>query len=429
MLRNESENQKKRIAGEITRLSRDTIIMQMRFMDTALSQILPINREGIKGMGMDMKHIFYDSSFVLRRYKQETSYITRIYLHGLLHMVFHHPFGYKHLDKRYWDLATDIAVENVILEMNLPAFRLQKDAEIKYRLEQLKEKSPLTAEKLYKSIQKGLLSEEELEELEILLQRDVHDFWEEPENYEVSMAQWKKISERIRTDLKTFSKGKTESEALSKNLEEVHRDRYHYRDILQRFTVMGEEIKPSEDEFDYVYYTYGLNHYGNMPLIEPLEYKDTKKIKEFVIVIDTSASCNGSLVKAFLQKTYSILKETESFFTKMNVHIIQCDNEVQQDVQIQTQEDLEEFIKHGKLSGFGATDFRPAFEYVYKLQEEGQFENLKGLIYFTDGYGIYPEKMPEYDVIFAFLKEDELRPPVPTWAIKIILEDELDEVE
>ena len=429
MLRNESENQKKRIADEIIRLSRDTIVMQMRFMDTALSQIVPTSRDGIKGMGMDMKHIFYDSSFVLRRYKQELTYITRVYLHGLFHMIFHHPFGYEQLDKRCWNLATDIAVENVIMELNLSAFRLQKDTEIKHKLEQLKQKSPLTAEKLYKYIKKGLLDADELEELEVLLKRDIHDFWEVPENYEISMAQWKKISERIRTDLKTFSKEKNASEALSQNLEEVHRDRYHYRDILQRFTVMGEEIKPSEDEFDYVYYTYGLNHYGNMPLIEPLEYKDTRKIKEFVIVIDTSASCNGSVVKAFLQKTYSILKETENFFTRMNIHIIQCDNEVKQDIQIQTQEDLEEFIKHGKLSGFGATDFRPAFEYVYALQEEGQFENLKGLIYFTDGYGIYPEKMPGFDVIFAFLKEDEMRPKIPTWAIKVVLEDEFDDVE
>ena len=45
-------------------------------------------------------------------------------------------------------------------------------------------------------------------------------------------------------------------------------------------------------------------------------------------------------------------------------------------------------------------------------------------IYFTDGFGIYPEKMPDYDVIFAFLNEDEGRPPVPVWAIKAIIEEE-----
>ena len=42
------------------------------------------------------------------------------------------------------------------------------------------------------------------------------------------------------------------------------------------------------DEFDYVYYTYGLKLYRNMPLIKPLEYREVKRIQEFVIAIDTS---------------------------------------------------------------------------------------------------------------------------------------------
>ena len=40
----------------------------------------------------------------------------------------------------------------------------------------------------------------------------------------------------------------------------------------------------------------------------------------------------------------------------------------------------------------------------------------------TDGYGIYPEKNPGYDVIFAFLEEDEHRAPVPPWALKVVLD-------
>ena len=81
-------------------------------------------------------------------------------------------------------------------------------------------------------------------------------------------------------------------------------------------------------------------------------------------------------------------------------------------------------MQYGKLAGFGATDFRPAFQYVEKLRQQGEFENLKGLIYFTDGYGIYPSKMPDYDVIFAFLGEDEHRAPVPVWSMKVVLEEE-----
>lgn len=189
---------------------------------------------------------------------------------------------------------------------------------------------------------------------------------------------------------------------------------------------MGENVQVNDDEFDYIYYTYGLHHYGNLPLVEPLEYKDVNKVREFVIAIDTSASCRGSVVKAFLRKTYSILKSSENFFHQVNVHIIQCDSQVQNDTKITNDEEFERFIQYGKLYGMGATDFRPVFEHVDELRRNKEFSNLKGLIYFTDGYGVFPERMPDYDVIFAFLSEDDSRPPLPPWAIKVILEDEED---
>ena len=73
----------------------------------------------------------------------------------------------------------------------------------------------------------------------------------------------------------------------------------------------------NDEEFDYVYYTYGLRLYENMPLIEPLEYKEVKRIREFVIAVDTSGSTSGDLVQKFLQKTYNILKTSESYFSRM----------------------------------------------------------------------------------------------------------------
>mgnify|MGYP001038275623 FL=1 len=188
--------------------------------------------------------------------------------------------------------------------------------------------------------------------------------------------------------------------------------------------VMGETIQTSDDEFDYIYYTYGLSRYGNMPLVEPLEYKDANKIKDFVIAIDTSASCRGELVQAFLKKTYQIMRQGENFFSKINVHIIQCDNEVQSDTKITCPEDFDRFLSFGKLRGFGSTDFRPVFDYVETLKQEGEFDNLKGLLYFTDGYGIYPGQMPDYDTAFIFLNEDYDAPDVPPWAIRIVLDND-----
>lgn len=423
----EKERRKKitKLAGEVLRLSRDSILMNMRFLDVALSKMEPVSKPGLKGVATDGVRFFYDDAFVLKRYRQEPAYLSRCTLHSLLHLVFYHPFRYEEREQGYWDIAADIAVENVMAEMDLHFLKLHGDTERKAKALALREKcGALTAERIYRYLCRTKPEEEELLRLRELFHRDEHVYWIKPEQIELSLAQWKKISERIKTDLKTFSSGKGNSDSLEKNLVEATKDRYDYGEILRRFMVTGEEIRPNDEEFDYIYYTYGLDHYGNMPLVEPLEYKDIKKVKEFVIAIDTSASCRGKIVQGFLRKTYSIMKGAENFFSKVNIHIVQCDNEVRNDVKITCDGEFEEFIRNGKLTGFGATDFRPVFEYVDMLVGQGAFENLKGLLYFTDGYGVYPERMPAYDVIFVFLNEDERRPAVPHWALPVVLEEE-----
>lgn len=413
------------LAGQILGLAHDDILVHLRFFDTALAELKWQEKPHTGCMASDGQNCYYDPVFILRCYKEEPKYVTRCYLHLLLHCIFSHSFQYDKLDTELWDLAADIAVENVILDMKLPSVALEQDADAARKLKIMREDiGPLTAERIYRYLRHNPITKQEREECIHLFCRDVHTLWKPREELAVTMEQWKKISERIKADLKSFTKAKSGAETLEKNLEETTRDRYDYSEILKRFTVMGEDITVNDEEFDYIYYTYGLEHYGNLPLIEPLEYKEAHKVREFVIAIDTSASCRGPIVKAFLQKTYSILKGSENFFHKINVHIIQCDNEVQSDTKITCDEDFEKFVQYGKLNGFGATDFRPVFSYIEGLKTGGEFENLKGLIYFTDGYGIYPERMPDYDVIFAFLDEDENRAPVPPWSMKVVLESE-----
>lgn len=237
-----------------------------------------------------------------------------------------------------------------------------------------------------------------------------------------SEKQWKKISESIEEDIESFSKNAGSiSGNLAEALGEINRQKYDYDAFLRKFAVLGEAIKINDDEFDYIFYTYGMKLFGNMPLIEPLEYKEVKKIKTFVIAIDTSGSTKGTLVKKFLERTYSILSSTESFFTKVEIHIIQCDSKVQKDETISSLKDLDRYLNSFKIYGGGGTDFRPVFRHVDDLIKNGSLKNLKGLIYFTDGIGIYPEKKPGYDSAFVFLNDEYKGPPVPPWAIKLVL--------
>lgn len=240
------------------------------------------------------------------------------------------------------------------------------------------------------------------------------------------LDEWEEIAKHMELDLETFSKDRGSRVGdLLLNIKNVTREKYDYTAFLKKFASMGEKMMIDDDEFDYIYYTYGLTMYKNMPLIEPLEYKETNLVKEFVIAIDTSFSVHGDEVQSFLRKTYNILKATESFSSRINLHIIQCDVKVQHDEKITSQAELDKYMKDMLLYGFGGTDFRPVFEYVDKLIEEKEFTNLKGLIYFTDGYGTFPQRPPAYKTAFAFVSDDVMFDPVvPPWAIKLILDPE-----
>lgn len=264
--------------------------------------------------------------------------------------------------------------------------------------------------------------------LEIEFRVDDHSYWPSDDDQKKQNQienRWQDISEQMETDMETFSRGSSaETGSLADQVRVENRERFDYRQFLRKFSVLKEEMAVDQDSFDYVFYSYGLSLYGNMPLIEPQEWKEVQKVEEFVIVIDTSMSCSGELVKKFLEETYGVLSENDSFFRKVNIHIIQCDDQVQADRKVTSEAELIEYMESLELRGEGGTDFRPAFTYVEQLMEQHAFDHLKGLIYFTDGRGIYPAKMPPFETAFVFMKEDYEDVDVPPWAMKLILEEE-----
>ncbi len=414
-----------RLAEQIVSLSADDIMMRLRFMAAALSEPVYEQREGCGCVINTPDRFIYDPLFILKAYKEDERKPARILLHSIFHNVLLHAFAADTLEKELWDIAVDAVTEAVILELETESFSLREDEQLRKKLKILKEDAGgLTPDKIYRHLKNNEVNRFTLEDYRKSFARDDHSLWFKKESYELDDKEWQKISERIRAELKAFSEGRNIGDALKENLDTALKEKFDYEAMLRRFMVMGEQTSLNDEEFDYVYYTYGLRLYEKMPLIEPLEYREEKRIKDFVIALDTSASCSKELIESFLLKTYQILGSEESFFSKVNIHILQCDAQVQSDKKITGIEELKEYIRNFKIRGFGATDFRPVFRYVDEMREKGEFDSLKGLIYFTDGYGIYPEKRPDYDVIFAFVGEDEMRRDVPAWSMKAVLDAE-----
>lgn len=476
------------IAREILVLSRNTLLVNLRFLDAAISRFKYIPIMDFTWM-TDGQHILYNRQHIINIYKVAKENPTRDYLHIIMHCIFRHMYVEPKINHTYWDLACDIAVENAITDLGLKIVSTEREQGQKQYIRDLKRKMKyLTAEKIYSYLQSAAPDEEQLAKLRKLFYADEHDIWymseedakaqmqsmgdrvnsegqQEPYGQEKSSEQhkpdgqqesdgqrehdgqqesngqqeqndskkensreamskeWQEISERIQMDLETFSKQRgLRAGAMSQNLAAVNREKYDYTSFLKKFAVLGETMKINDDEFDYIFYTYGMKLYGKMPLIEPLEYKETKRIREFVIAIDTSGSTSNGLAQRFVQKTYNILKSTESFFSKINLHIIQCDADIQEDAKITCQDDFDKYLKTMRLRGMGGTDFRPVFSYVETLRQSREFTNLKGLIYFTDGYGEFPKRKPDYDTAFVFVEDDYHVPAVPPWAIKLVLQ-------
>ena len=447
------------------------LTLHLRFMDIAL------NRYTFAGDSINFRcdgSVFHYSPIaVIKMYRNDPDSLTRGYLHVVFHSIFLHEHFAEERKISLWNLACDIAVENVIMGLHLHFLERDADEEKKKWIGRIQEKiSVLSAPRIYHVLED--MDSDEIRLMAPLFSFDDHDRWyhvrnvtgshdtlfgdetkddssaegnnrfdkashdtgekkegEDPNASDTEIQQvrntlkdWKEISEKIETDLETFSKEfGDEAQALVQSLKELHREKYSYTQFLKKFMITGEKLQINDNEFDTIFYTYGLRLYHNLPLIEPLEFSEVNNVRELVIAIDTSGSVQGDTVQAFLQKTYNIFQERENFFSRFRIHILQCDMQIRDAAVITAPAQFDDYIRNLEIKGLGGTDFRPVFEYVNEQIRLKQFRKLGGLLYFTDGDGIYPKTKPSFLTAFLFL-EGNKDITVPPWAIRYILERE-----
>ncbi len=502
------------VALEILEEARAALAVRFRFLDAALWRMPLVPCFDVYGIASDGRSLLFDPVYVVDRFKLSFSEVVRDVIHCLFHCIFRHPFMLYSVLRQPWDVACDIAIEALILDLVGEDFPSNMDRRVKESLKVLRAHvgGVITAERLYWFFgNEG--NHTDLKSLAPMFFHDSHGLWygddqddarspdgqasadaeaappdtgssappqqsletealdqiaegpmevprpegssegssegdetepadapeggsaegqadspplPEDNRTEEELAQeWADIAERMQVELETHLARRGEGAGnLITALKAVNREVGDYAEFLSRFAALHETMRINDDEFDYIYYTYGLNRYGNMPLIEPLEYKEDYRVHDFVIAIDTSESCSGEVVQAFMNKTYNILKASESFHDRVNIHIVQCDAQVQEDTKITSLEHLEDYLQDFQLKGFGGTDFRPVFSYVDLLIEKGEFTDLRGLVYFTDGEGVFPRRPPAYDTVFAFLDDGYSDPEVPSWALKVLIDKE-----
>ena len=334
-------------------------------------------------------------------------------LHMLGHCLLGHPFqAWKVQNRKDWELECDLAAWQLAEELwgeKLPFLR---------RAEKLLEGEKGTG--------MGTLPDEQQDrrkKAEAILCVDSHDSWGRRD--ERQAAWWQGQGEKLRKQ--GSPKGRRKAGAARRSRERrlvpAAGGRGDYRDILRSLSSWREDARINQDEFQYSWYAYGLQLYGNLPLIEPLEYSEERRISALVIVLDTSGSCEKELVQVFLEETRGILEQERLFFRRFCLHIIQCDNQIQKDDCIRSREEFENYLENLTIRGGGGTDFRPAFERIVELKRTGELSALRGILYFTDGCGRYPEQEPDYQVWFVMLKGHYDAIDMPGWIHRLVLEE------
>lgn len=377
--------------------------------------------------GTDGETFFYEPKLFLNLYMEKGAQgINRFFLHTLFHLLYRQVRENTE-SSPFWHLACDMVTEYTIDALGQEELTGKMSKAAQEFCSQIWENGEgLSAEAVEERLERKKFSPSELEFWQKCFEQDNHTLWKEvKEEQTEKLLDWALSLKASGEDGSGNGFGKRGTQrGYKQEWYELQEERKrNYNKFLRRFTVEREELQLDMEAFDYIPYLYGLSHYGNLPFLEPLEYTEAKKLEELVIAIDTSASCKRPTVQRFLQETYAVLGRQENFFKKLRVHIIQCDCYVQEDVKVTCEKEWKEYLRHIKIQGGGGTDFRPVFRYVNEMLADGRLKNLKALLYFTDGDGIYPREKPDYEAVFLLTKEPPKEANVPSWATLLYMDE------
>lgn len=451
------------VGRKILQETRTELLLSMHFLGPSLGSLQDLMDLSTTTVGTDAAYVRFNPSFLMQTFLEHPRRLNRTMVHMLLHCLFRHMFYERSFpDRELYHLCCDICVESVLDSMDYSAVQEVIPDERVEVYEELKKKvGVLTAPRLYQHFEREKPDYNRQCSLAALFHADDHSFWakidppkdqpqspnaprnqenpeenrdpEDPNRKEQQSPRpgsgekkpdedtWKNNERRLQAELSAIGQeASDETGSLSRLLSIDLTKHADYRTFLRQFRIVREEQGIDPDSFDPVFYHLGLSLYGNIPLIEENEVRDVNRIDCLAIAIDTSASCEVSLVRNFLNESAGILLSGESFFRKVEIHVIECDDRVQNDVLITDVNQMKDYAKGFTLKGGFGTDFRPVFQYIDENRKQGKMKHLKGLMYFTDGYGRYPSRPTDYKTAFVFVKGSNYKDSgVPDWAIRL----------
>ena len=328
----------------------------------------------------DGRKIFFNEEFLNSLSSKEQN---ALMLHEVLHMALLHVTRRQNRDPHIWNIAADIVV-NDLIERNtsfpLPQGAITdtrfQDKSVEYIYEAL-----LKSEKKYKLVINDILQPGNSEQNEG--DTNLSEPLSQEETDEIESF-WKDKMEILKNSSEhNLSNGKGSLPAgIEQEISTILEPEVDWRHALWKY--VGKT--PADfDDLDRRFIYKGL--YLESLLTEAVEVS---------VCIDTSGSVSDELLMQFTGELKGILRS----YPNVKCSLFFADTDLAGPYEIDRIEQMPKAI------GRGGTSFVPFFDYLKKHGEENNLlGNNKLSIYFTDGYGDFPQQEPDNPTMWLVCKD------------------------
>ena len=111
----QKEQQAGAIAYKILSLAKDSVLSEYPFLERAAARLVPAVNDTYRFAGSGSLLLF-DPLYLFTLFRQSQCLVNRAWLHTLLHRLLCHNLVGKSINRPLWNLACDVAVENIMNE-------------------------------------------------------------------------------------------------------------------------------------------------------------------------------------------------------------------------------------------------------------------------------------------------------------------------
>lgn len=356
--------------------------------------LAPIETVEIPTMGVDKRgNMWYNPEFVNKMDQEE---VKGVVCHEIMHVALEHLKGLKGKDAQVSNVAMDIVVNDIIIENGL---KLPREGIIPSNHEvtingniKIKEVNKKCWEIIYAELEKKLPKKPKG-----AYGFDEHTHGDGTGDDDGKGGDGDKDGKKKglagAVNDKDFDAKQTVNEAyayaklqglapagMDRYIEELSYPKMDWKSMLRKFIIR-------EIPFNYNYSRPSKRSIA-CGIFMPSVVKESLEIG---VAVDTSGSMSPDDLKMCVSEVLGIIKA----YDNVKLTVLSCDAEVHTVTEVTCEEDVASL----KLAGGGGTDFRPVFEWIGDNKP-----SMKLLVFFTDGYGEFPEDAPQTKVLWCVSK-------------------------